>query len=710
MVKLSVIIVNYNVKEYLEQCLLSLKKSLQTIDHEIFVVDNSSGDGSTRLLKKKFPEVNLIENRINIGFSRANNIALKRAKGQYVTLLNPDTIVKKDTFKTIINAFEELENAGMVGCKVLNPDGSLQLSCRRSFPAPWTSFFRLIGLSRLLPKSRVFGKYNLTYLDPDDITEVDAISGSFMTIRKEVLETAGYLDEDFFMYGEDLEWCYRIKNEGWKIYYYPKTSIVHYKGESTKNSEWNGLKLFYTAMEIFAEKHIQSKRSFTPFWLIKSAIWIRELASVAGRFFKKMAVPAVDILFVNMAFILAVFIRFGELISIPPYGDYRGYLIHIIIAAFGMTVSLLFHGVYHANQFSIRKSAAGAFTGSVLVILFAFFSRDIMFSRLVFLLLGLFSFITIPGWRFIFVMISRIIYKKGLFNVEQKLYRSKSLIIGTDEISRQIYNIFREKLRYEMNVIGLVSVGNSNGGNPIELPVLGELKEINSIIKTHKITDIIFPIESHSYDRIIDTVILCQPGKVNFKIVPSSLELIIGKSSIIPLVNLPLIDLEYKYLDTPRKISKRFFDILLSALLISLTLPVYTVLKLKRHLTIKHKIIFGDRGRPIYIKMLMHKNSPYKGKLKYFPLWIQIFKGELSFVGKSYLTNIDVVPDQISLLKPGIIGIDSNESVQTSNLNGRTFELHYLKNYSILYDFKLILRQIYKDSKPGSIINTEVDS
>ncbi len=707
MVKLSVIIVNYNVKEYLEQCLLSVRISLKDIKHEIFVIDNCSGDGSARFIKKNFPEVNLIENRINLGFSRANNIALKKAKGEYITLLNPDTIVKEDTFRIIIDAFDELEDAGMIGCKVLNPDGSLQLSCRRSFPAPWISFFRLIGLSRLFPQSKLFGKYNLTYLDPDQVTEVDAISGSFMTIKREVLDKAGYMDEDYFMYGEDLEWCYQIKESGWKIYYYPKTSIVHYKGESSKNSEWSRIRLFYSAMEIFAEKHIHSKRSFTPLWLIKSAIWVRGLVSVIGQFFQKMAIPAVDICFINMSFLAAVYLRFGEFITIPPYGDYRGYLIQLGLATIIMTVSLLFHGVYPSNLFSIARSAAGAVTGSVLIILFAFFSGDIMFSRIVFFTFGLLNLLFLPGWRFMFFSLSKLIARSGLFNIRQEVYRSTGLIIGSDEKSREIYDTFCSNLSHEMEVAGMISVGGDR--NALHPPVLGELNEINSIIREHRITDIIFPVESHSYDRIIDTVIRCQPGKVNFKLIPSSLELIIGKSSVIPLVDLPLVDLEYKYLDSSGKISKRLLDLALSSALILISLPVYVIVKLKNRLSIRHKIVFGDRGRPIYVKILMNKGNQYKGKLKFFPLWVQIFKGEFSFVGQSYLTNIDTVPESISLLKPGIIGIDAYESLKNPNLNGRTFELHYLKNYSILYDFKLILRRIFKDSKSGSAINTEVD-
>ena len=273
MPRLSIIIVSYNVKAYLEKCLLSVQKALVGISHELFVIDNASTDGSAALVKERFPDVTLIENPENIGFARAINCALKKAEGEYIALLNPDTLVQKDTFTLLLEAFEQNPEAGMIGCKILNEDGSLQVSCRRSLPTPWVAFTRMTGLSTIFPKSRLFARYNLTYLDPDSIEEVDAISGSFMTVRKKTLDTIGYLDERFFMYGEDLDWCFRIKQAGWKILYYPKTSIIHYKGKSADERQWSQIKLFYKAMALFAEKHFRSYSALTPLWLMKAAIW-----------------------------------------------------------------------------------------------------------------------------------------------------------------------------------------------------------------------------------------------------------------------------------------------------------------------------------------------------------------------------------------------------------------------------------------------------
>ncbi len=287
MLDLSIIIVNYNVKEYLEKTLLSIYRASDNINHEIFVVDNNSSDESCKMVKEKFKDVILIENSQNVGFSKANNIALKRCLGKYILLINPDTIVNTDTLHKMIDFFDRTPDCGAAGCKILNPDKSLQLACRRGFPSPFTSFSKIIGLSKLFPKSRIFGKYNLTYLDPNKICVVDSISGSFMMVRKEVLEDVGYLDEDFFLYGEDLDWCYRIGKNGWKIYYYPGTEIIHFKGRSSLKSGFDTEKEFYRSMSLFVEKHIKNKYFFFPLWLVKLGIWLRISLFFLGKIFKK---------------------------------------------------------------------------------------------------------------------------------------------------------------------------------------------------------------------------------------------------------------------------------------------------------------------------------------------------------------------------------------------------------------------------------------
>ncbi|HRZ20585.1 MAG TPA: glycosyltransferase family 2 protein, partial [Bacteroidales bacterium] len=253
--KLSVIIVNYNVKYFLEQCLLSVRKALAGLQGEVFVVDNNSVDSSAEMVREKFPEVVLLENSENVGFARANNMAIRRSKGEYVLLLNPDTVVEDDTFGKIIGFMDSQPQAGALGVKMVDGKGRFLPESKRGLPTPSVAFYKIFGLSRLFPGSRRFGRYHLGYLDRDQIHEVEILSGAFMLIRREALDKVGLLDEAFFMYGEDIDLSYRIIKAGYKNVYFPHTRIIHYKGESTKKSSVNYVRVFYHAMVIFARKH-----------------------------------------------------------------------------------------------------------------------------------------------------------------------------------------------------------------------------------------------------------------------------------------------------------------------------------------------------------------------------------------------------------------------------------------------------------------------
>ena len=251
--KLSVVIVNYNVKYFLEQCLRSVLKASEYIDTEIFVVDNNSSDDSVPYLTNLFPEVTFIANKDNPGFSKANNQAIGLAKGEYVLLLNPDTVVGEHSFLNVCRFMDEHPDAGALGVKMVDGHGNFLPESKRGFPSPWNSFCKMFGLSKLFPKSPVFAKYHLRYLNENEIHEVDVLAGAFMLLRKSVLDEIGLLDEAFFMYGEDIDLSYRVILGGYKNYYFPE-QIIHYKGESTKK-DFKYVKIFYQSMIIFFNKH-----------------------------------------------------------------------------------------------------------------------------------------------------------------------------------------------------------------------------------------------------------------------------------------------------------------------------------------------------------------------------------------------------------------------------------------------------------------------
>ena len=286
MLDLGIVITSYNTRDLLRTCLRSVYASQGDFTFEVCVVDNASPDGSAEMVAAEFPQARLIANAGNVGYPSANNQGLeafgfaetpnpKSQTPKFALLLNPDTELPPDALARMLDFMAEHPDAGIAGPKLVLPDGSLDLACRRSFPTPEVAVYRLAGLSRLFPRSRRFGRYNLTYLDPDLVTEVDSVVGAFMLVRAEAIGQVGLMDGQFFMYGEDLDWAYRIKAAGWKVYYNPAVTVLHVKRAASRHSPRAQVE-FYRAMGIFYRKHYAAQ---TPWWLhalIVSAISLRQ--------------------------------------------------------------------------------------------------------------------------------------------------------------------------------------------------------------------------------------------------------------------------------------------------------------------------------------------------------------------------------------------------------------------------------------------------
>ena len=277
---LSVIIVNYNVKYFLEQCLCSVSKACTNIDAEIFVVDNHSTDGSREYLESSFPQVIFKWSITNDGFAKANNSVLKEVKGDHVLFLNPDTIVAEDCFEKCLSFFKTHTNCAALGVRMIDGSGRFLKESKRSFPSPVTSFFKMTGLAALFPSSPLFAKYYAGHLNQNQDNEVDVLAGAFMMLSKEGIDKTNGFDEDYFMYGEDIDLSYRIQKAGFKNYYFAGTSIIHFKGESTQKNSYNYIRMFYDAMKMFVVKHYKEKKSTV--LLMKASIsFSRMIASVA---------------------------------------------------------------------------------------------------------------------------------------------------------------------------------------------------------------------------------------------------------------------------------------------------------------------------------------------------------------------------------------------------------------------------------------------
>jgi GT2 family glycosyltransferase len=287
MLDLGIVIVNYRTCDLLRECLQSIYESRGDFSFQVCVVDNCSQDGSCAMVGEEFPQARLVESEVNGGYAYANNLGLSvfgfaqtsdeklsESTPRYALLLNPDTLLPPSALQEMLNFMEAHPEAGVAGPRLVLADGSLDLACRRSFPSPEVSFYRMIGLSKLFPKSRRFGRYNLTYLDPDEVTEVDSVVGAFMLVRTGALKQVGLLDESFFMYGEDLDWAYRIKKASWKVYYNPQVTVLHYKRAASRHSRKANSE-FYRAMHIFYRKHYAATTSFWLHWLVLGGIALR---------------------------------------------------------------------------------------------------------------------------------------------------------------------------------------------------------------------------------------------------------------------------------------------------------------------------------------------------------------------------------------------------------------------------------------------------
>ena len=276
--KLTVVIVSYNVRYYVEQCLRSVLRATKDLQTEVFVVDNHSRDESVKYLSERFPEVHVVDCQHNLGFSRANNIAIRQSTGEYVLLLNPDTIVGEDVLTKCVNFLDGHQEAGGVGVRMLKTDGSKAMESRRGLPTPMTAFYKVVGLCSRFPQSRRFGKYYMGYLSWDEAAQIEVVSGAFFMLRRKALDQVGLLDEDYFMYGEDIDLSYRLLKGGWQNWYLP-VDILHYKGESTQKTSFRYVHVFYDAMLIFFRKHY-GHLSLLVSLPVKVAIYMKALVAL----------------------------------------------------------------------------------------------------------------------------------------------------------------------------------------------------------------------------------------------------------------------------------------------------------------------------------------------------------------------------------------------------------------------------------------------
>ncbi len=642
--KLSIVIVNYNVKHFLEQCLHAAIKAAKGIDSEIFVVDNNSVDGSTQLIREKFKEVIFIENHKNVGFSKANNQAIKKAKGKYILLLNPDTVVEEDTFLKVLAFMNDHPDAGGLGVKMIDGKGNFLPESKRGLPTPWVAFYKMFGISKLFPKSKKFGKYHLSYLDENKTHEVDVLAGAFMLLRKEALDKVGLLDETFFMYGEDIDLSYRITQGGYKNYYFPETTIIHYKGESTKKGSLNYVKVFYNAMIIFARKHFSGGGATLLSLLIHLAIYFRASLALVKRVVDKIYLPLLDGGFIFLGFVFLT--SYWENLRYHP-GYYPPEYLHFAVPGYIVILltGVLFSGGYR-KPVSIYKIVRGVLWGAIsILIVYSLIDERFRFSRAL-IILG-------SVWAAFALVLFRVLLH--IFNVNGFHLNTKKAkriaIAGRLKEANRVKKLI-EETTIQSEIAGFIALDKADSDEQY----IGEINQLEEIIRINGIDEIVFCAEDIRAAQIIKVMLALTQLNIDYKIAPPKSLSIIGSNSIHTAGDLYVVNIN-AISKWNNRLKKRLFDILLSFILLIFSPLLVWFFKNKKNL-------FSNISG-----VLSAKNS-----------WVGYILNEGTF-------------ETLPKIKPGILNPgDMFSEISIDTKKQSQLNILYARNYSLLTDAEIVFK------------------
>lgn len=643
--KLSIVIVNYNVKYFLEQCLRSVDIAMQGIDGEIFMVDNASADKSVEMVQQKFPHVKVIANKDNVGFSKANNQAMRIAKGEYILLLNPDTVVEENTFRQSIKFMDEHPEAGALGVKMIDGKGNFLPESKRGLPTPWVSFYKIFGLSSLFPKSPKYARYHMGHLDKDENHEIEILAGAYMFMRKEALDKSGLLDEDFFMYGEDIDLSYRIVKAGYKNYYLADTSIIHYKGESTKKGSLNYVYVFYKAMAIFAKKHFSGTYATMFNFMITLAIYLRAGLSVFKRIISALALPALDAgVFLAGLYYIKEYWEHNHRFVVG--GEYSSDLVWTAFPLYALAwvIGIFVSGGYEKPT-RIINLLKGILIGSVAILVgYSLVPEEYRFSRAIILLGSVWAVFSIPLIR----LVLQRVFKLPLISITQE--NKRILIVGTPDEAARVEQLIKQtsgRLAY----LAFVAPGKEAIQNE---KYVGQLVDLADISRIFQIDEVIFCSKDISGNDIFKKMAELNPLKVEIKIAPTESEFVIGSNSIDSQGSWYTI--QFNDISKPaNKRAKRIFDI--SAALIILLIS------------------------PFIIWAVEHKGAFFKNIFS-------VLGGRKTWVGYDLQSNIEHLPKlKHSVLKTTLgSGLNTNNDAAINHINQL-----YAKNYKVWNDLQFII-------------------
>ena len=637
--KLSVVIVNYNVKYFLEQCLLSVIKASSQIEAEILVVDNNSSDGSVEYIRQRFPSVNVIANKDNPGFSKANNQAIQIATGEFVLILNPDTLVAEDTFDICIDFMNKHTDAGALGVKMIDGKGNFLPESKRGLPTPEVAFYKMFGLAQLFPNSQRFGKYHLSYLSKDETNPVDILSGAYMFFRKKVLDEIGYFDETFFMYGEDIDLSYRVLKAGYKNYYLADTTIIHYKGESTKKGSLNYVRVFYQAMIIFARKHFAASRAGFFSFLINLAVVFRALVTIVLNLLSSSYLILIDALISFGGVFYLVHLYASSVKNAPEY--YPLQFIGMVIPGYILVwiISAYFSGSYE-KPYRVVPIFRGITVGTIVIAaLYGFLPEAWRFSRAI-ILLGGFCTGTV-------MLLTRLLY--SLLRYQQFSFESvdnnRVIVVGSPSSIQQTRTILQEVAPLS-ELVSEINVREYKG-------------DIKSSAVLFKAKEIILCSDLLSYKNIISQIVQMGNG-YDYKILNAGSGSLIGSNSKNNAGDLYAADINLNLTKSIARHQKRLLDILLCLALLPLS--------------------------PILILIVKNFGS-------FVANWSQVLIGRKTWIGYW-----EISPEAIKGL-PKLRGAVIHQAAgyspsQISTEDVRKLNYLYAKHYSVSDDLSVVVRNI----------------
>jgi GT2 family glycosyltransferase len=618
-----------------------VEKAIDNIDAEVIVIDNNSTDDSIAYLQPKFPFVRFIYNEENVGFAKANNQALQYCSGDYILYLNPDTIIPEDCLEKCFAFFDKTPDCGALGIKMIDGSGTFLPESKRGFPSPLASFFKLTGLADLFPRSRLFNQYSLGYLSPFENHKVDVLAGAFLMVKSSIIEAAKGFDESFFMYGEDIDLSYRIQQMGNNNYYFADSTIIHFKGESTKKGSLNYVRMFYSAMSIFVHKHYSGNKARIFSLFIHSAIFFRALLSFIKVVVIRVGLPLFDalIIFCSLWLVKNEWIRWvrdglGFTIDNFPLMFFSFALIFLITGALS--------GMYDSPD-KPSKTFMSSIAGIVVMIaVYGLLPEHLWFSRAVMVVGGLVAGIAITIFRLVLINL------KWIEPSDEEYKFQQTAVVATVEEFKRVLHIYKQAGLGE-RIVGRIKVNGQEENS------IGDVKDLKELLNKLNIKEVIF-CEGYLTNYLNIQLIQTLPKSINYRFFGNKTKSIVGSDSKATVGETLAAEGFYRINEPYNKRMKRILDVIFSFYLLG---------------TFPFQIFFV-------------KNSVY--------LLGNIFK-----VLINQATWVGYTKDEMSLprLKNNIVTCYGLPVLATHPLNKEALHhlnIQYAKNYDFWLDIKILLK------------------